>query len=41
MSASQLLRGPSMSRFNRVLLLTVGCGVVAVGIAYLIVALAR
>jgi hypothetical protein len=40
-SASQLLRGPSMSRFNRVLLLTVGCGVVAVGIAYLIVALAR
>jgi hypothetical protein len=30
-----------MSRFNRVLLLTVGCGVVAVGIAYLIVALAR
>ena len=41
MSASQLLRGPSMSRFNRVLLLTVGCGVVAVGIAYLIVAFAR
>jgi hypothetical protein len=30
-----------MTRFQRVLLLTAGCGVVAVGIAYLIVVFLR
>jgi hypothetical protein len=30
-----------MTRFQRVLLLTASCGVVAIGIAYIIVAVAR
>jgi hypothetical protein len=30
-----------MSRFQRIFLLTAGCGVVAIGIAYVIMAVAR